>query len=241
MLSTLVGRQVKATNDGVLALTTRDGSHVTISPRAFSEVGWSTLLQGLMPGDWIIGLVPTVDGAYGMEVMRGASAPVSHTVTPRDAGVALIHEHIAMRIYELESWTEAFDIANTGAYMMIVKTLQIIPKFFQSPENGGLDPNKSLTGPIGIANMLKMSVERFGFIKYLELMALIGLNLFLINLLPIPITDGGQLMFLGIETATGKPLAPWARNIAMWIGLLLVAGLMLYVIGLDVLRLSGLM
>ena len=146
-----------------------------------------------------------------------------------------------MRIYELESWTEAFSIANTAAYTMIVKTLQIIPKFFQSPEQGGLDPNKSLTGPIGIFSMLKGSVERFGFIKYLELMALIGLNLFLINLLPIPITDGGQLLFLGIETATGKPLAPWARNIAMWIGLLMVASLMLYVIGLDVLRLSGLM
>jgi regulator of sigma E protease len=124
---------------------------------------------------------------------------------------------------------------------MIIKTLQVIPRFFQPPEQGGLDPNKSLTGPIGIFTMLKGSVERFGFIKYLELMALIGLNLFLINLLPIPITDGGQLMFLAIETITKRPLAPWARNFAMWIGLGIVACLMVYVIGLDVLRLVGLM
>ncbi len=241
LLKSLVGRKVTASNDGVLALATRDGSSLTVSPRAMSEAGWSILLKGLVAKDWIIGLVPLADGEFALEVMRGAADPVSHIVTPRDPGVAILHEPLAMRIYELESWTEAFSIANTAAYTMIVKTLQIIPKFFQSPEQGGLDPNKSLTGPIGIFSMLKGSVERFGFIKYLELMALIGLNLFLINLLPIPITDGGQLLFLGIETATGKPLAPWARNIAMWIGLLMVASLMLYVIGLDVLRLSGLM
>jgi regulator of sigma E protease len=241
LLKSLVGRKVTATNDGVLALVTRDGSAVTISPRAISENGWSSLLKGLAAKDWIIGLVPLADGGFALEVMRGASDPVSHTITPRDPGTAILHEPLAMRTYQLESWTEAFSIANSAAYTMIVKTLQIIPRFFQSAEQGGLDPNKSLTGPIGIFSMLKGSVERFGFIKYLELMALIGLNLFLINLLPIPVTDGGQLLFLAIETATGKPLAPWARNIAMWIGLAMVASLMVYVIGLDVLRLSGVM
>ena len=142
--------------------------------------------------------------------------------------------------YKLESWTESFSIANSAAYTMIVKTLQFIPKFFQSTKDGGLDPNKSLSGPIGIFSALKGSVEQLGFGKFLELVAMIGLNLFLINLLPIPITDGGQLVFLAIETATGKPLVPWARNIAMWIGLLMVGSLMFYVIGLDLLRLVGL-
>ncbi len=241
LLQSLVGHKVTSTTNGVLTLATRDGSSVTVSPNSISDAGWSTLLKELNVGDWIIGLTPLADASFGLEVVRGASDPVSHTVTPRDPGLMIFHEPIAMKIYELENWTEAFSIANSAAYTMIVKTLQIIPKFFKSPEQGGLDPNKSLTGPIGIFSMLKGSVERFGFIKYLELMALIGLNLFLINLLPIPITDGGQLMFLWIETATGKPLAPWARNIAMWIGLIMVAGLMLYVIGLDVLRLSGAM
>ena len=235
----LRGKRVVAVDGGVLSLTTRDGIALTQPPRTLTEAGWSALTSGLKKGDWITGVVSTADGA-AVEVIRGAGDPRSVTIKPRDPGVALVLDSVAMTTYQLESWTEAFTIANDAAYTMVVKTLQIIPKFFKSTKDGGLDPNKSLTGPIGIFSMLKGSVERFGFVKYLELMALIGLNLFLINLLPIPITDGGQLMFLMIETVTGRPLAAWARNIAMWAGLAMVASLMIYVIGLDVLRLAGL-
>ena len=52
------------------------------------------------------------------------------------------------------------DQTNRAAFNMIVKTLQIIPKFFQSTASGGLDPNKSLTGPIGIFRLLKVSAEK---------------------------------------------------------------------------------
>jgi regulator of sigma E protease len=73
------------------------------------------------------------------------------------------------------------------------------------------------------------------------MLAMIGLNLFLVNLLPIPITDGGQLMFLAIETITGRPVHPLLRSIATWIGLALVGVLMLYAITLDLLRTFGLL
>ena len=239
LVDALRGKRVTAIDGGVLQLVTRDGIAVSLPPRALSDSGWTTLTAGLQVGDWITGVVPVPEG-YAFEVARGAGAPRSVTITPRDPGVVLVLEPLAMTTYQLTSWTEAFSIANDAAYTMIFKTLQIIPKFFQSTRDGGLDPNKALTGPIGIFNMLKVSAERFGVVKYLELMALIGLNLFLVNLLPIPITDGGQLMFLAIETSTGRQLAPWARNLAMWIGLAMVLTLMVYVIGLDILRLIGL-
>lgn len=239
LVDDLRGKRVTGIEGGVLQLATRDGIATSLPPRALSDAGWAALTGGLQAGDWITGVVP-VPAGFALEVVRGASAPRSVTITPRDPGVVLELEQVAMTTYQLKSWTEAFSIANDAAYAMVVKTLQIIPKFFQSTKDGGLDPNKALTGPIGIFNMLKVSAERFGVVKYLELMALIGLNLFLVNLLPIPITDGGQLMFLAIETATGKQLAPWARNLAMWIGLLMVLALMVYVIGLDILRLVGL-
>jgi regulator of sigma E protease len=239
LVDELRGKRVTAIEGSVLQLATRDGIAVSLPPRVLSESGWSALAAGLKPGDWITGMVPVPEG-YAFEVARGASAPKSVTITPRDPGVVVVLEQVAMTTYQLKSWTEAFSIANDAAYSMVVKTLQIIPKFFQSTKDGGLDPNKALTGPIGIFNMLKGSAERFGFVKYLELMALIGLNLFLVNLLPIPVTDGGQLMFLAIETATGRQLAPWARNLAMYIGLAMVLALMVYVIGLDILRLIGL-
>lgn len=236
----LGGKRIVKVDGAVVNFTTRDGVAGSLAPRMLSDAGWASLSTGLKPGDWITGMVPIADRAVAIEIIRGAGDSRSVTVKPRDLGVAVLLKNLAMTTYKLESWTEAFSIANSAAYTMIVKTLQFIPKFFQPTKDGGLDPNKSLSGPIGIFSALKGSVEQLGFGKFLELVAMIGLNLFLINLLPIPITDGGQLVFLAIETATGKPLVPWARNIAMWIGLLMVGSLMFYVIGLDILRLIGL-
>jgi regulator of sigma E protease len=182
-------------------------------------------------------VVPSGDRA--LEVVRGVEgAPRTVQVKPKDIGTALVLG-VEMHTYELHGWTEAFSIANDAAYNMVVKTLQIIPRFFRSTADGGIDANKSLTGPIGIFSALKGSAERFGFDSYLSLLALIGLNLFLVNLLPIPVTDGGQLLFLAIETITRRPLPAAARNVASWIGVIMVMGLMLYVIGLDILRYAG--
>ena len=93
-------------------------------------------------------------------------------------------------------------------------------------------PRKSLQGPIGIFSELKTRLEHLGFPSFLRLVALIGLNLFLINLLPIPVTDGGQLALLGIETAIRRPLPPLAVNIINSIGFVLIILLMLYAVGL---------
>jgi regulator of sigma E protease len=240
LISALSGKRIVRVDGPALEFTTRDGIAGSQAPRELSEAGWRALAEGLKPGDWVTGIVPFTNRSVAVEVIRGAGEVRSVTVTPRDLGVQILLQPTALATYELESWTEAFAIANTAAYAMVVKTLQLIPRFFTPTRDGGLDPNKSLTGPIGIFTALKGSVEMLGFARFLELVALIGLNLFLINLLPIPITDGGQLMFLAIETVTGRPLAPWARNFAMYIGLVMVLMLMVYVIGLDLLRVIGL-
>ena len=240
LIQSLSGKRVVRVDGPTLEFTTRDGIADSQSARALSEAGWRTLTEGLKPGDWITGIVPFSNRSIAVEIIRGAGDVRSVTVTPRDLGVQIMLKPMALATYQLESWTEAFTIANVAAYTMVVKTLQLIPRFFTPTRDGGLDPNKALTGPIGIFTALKGSVEQLGFARFLELMALIGLNLFLVNLLPIPVTDGGQLMFLAIETITGRQLAPWARNFAMYIGLAMVLSLMVYVIGLDLLRLIGL-
>ncbi len=243
LLSRLTGRKVVSlsANGGSLTLRDRDGLEASVELSRLNEAGGKALYAGLKPGDWLLGTITIPGGGFALEAVRGASEPRSVTITPRDSGMLIVTDRLLTGTYHLTEWTEAFSIANRAAFNMVVKTLQIIPKFFTSTANGGLDPNKSLTGPIGIFRMLKVSAEKWGFVKFLEFTALIGLNLFLVNLLPIPITDGGQLVFLAIETVTGKQMSAVARNIATWAGLLMVVGLMLYVVGLDVLRLIGLM
>ncbi len=224
---------------GMIHLSDRDGVTRSVSLRGLSRTGVEALLGGLRMGDWITTVVAQANGERALEVVRGgAPAPHLVVVKPRDVGISLKLD-VEMKPYVLHDWSEAFAIADDAAYTMVVKTLQIIPRFFRSTEDGGIDANKSLTGPIGIFSALKGSAERFGFDSYLNLIALIGLNLFLVNLLPIPITDGGQLLFLALESLMRRPLPAMARSVATWIGLAMVMSLMLYVIGLDILRHLG--
>ncbi len=190
------------------------------------------LLKSLKAGDWIVGVRPTPAG-WALEVLRGADQPMRTVPVNRGVAFAFDHEEVP---YRISGAGEAFSIVNTTSYNMVVKTLQLIPRFFRSAESGGINPNKSLTGPIGIFTQLKQRAQHFGFASYLKFVALIGLNLFLVNLLPIPITDGGQLVFLGIETVIRRPLPVMVRMVAAWIGYVLVIGLMLYVMGLDISR-----
>jgi membrane-associated protease RseP (regulator of RpoE activity) len=226
-------------NSGMIHVADHDDVKHSVNLSLLSKATVDALLSDLKPGDWITGVTVLPSNEHALEVVRGAGAsPHQVTVTYKDIGTSLVLGP-ETHPYVLQDWSEAFTIANDAAYTMITKTLQIIPRFFRSTEDGGIDANKSLTGPIGIFSALKGNAERFGFDSYLKLLAIIGLNLFMVNLLPIPITDGGQLLFLGIETLMRKPLPAVARSVATWIGLAMVMALMLYVIGLDILRHLG--
>jgi membrane-associated protease RseP (regulator of RpoE activity) len=218
-----------------------EGVEHSVGLGALADATRHALLADLQAGDWLTGLTWTPDGAQALAVVRGAGKPAQATITPRDAGLYLAVRPETTPYQLRHGWTEVFSIANHEATSMVVKTLQIIPRFFRSAEQGGIDSSKTLSGPLGIFGALKRSAETAGFGYYLNLVALIGLNLFLVNLLPIPITDGGQLVFLAIETIIRRPLPALARVIAGWIGLALVGALMLYVLSLDSLRLAGVM
>jgi regulator of sigma E protease len=72
-----------------------------------------------------------------------------------------------------------------------------------------------------------------GLPDFLGLVALISINLGLVNLFPIPLLDGGHLAFYGIEAIRGRPLSPRAQDIALRIGLAAVASLMLFAVWND--------
>lgn len=93
---------------------------------------------------------------------------------------------------------------------------------------------KELAGPIKIAQM-SGKMAQGGAITFLGWMAFISLNLCIINLLPIPILDGGHLMYYAIEALRGKPLGQKAQEYGFRIGLALVLSLMVFVTWNDVL------
>ncbi len=87
---------------------------------------------------------------------------------------------------------------------------------------------RELGGPVRIGQISGDTV-RHGIIPFISLMALLSINLGLINLFPIPMLDGGHLMFYAIEAVRGKPLGERAQEYGFRIGLVLVLGLMLFV------------
>ena len=97
---------------------------------------------------------------------------------------------------------------------------------------------KGLAGPIGIAQM-SGEISQRDWASILSFIALLSVNLGLINLFPIPMLDGGHLIFYFIEAIRGKALNSKIQEFSFRIGFLLVMALFIYVTFNDVIRLFG--
>ncbi|SLJ85179.1 RIP metalloprotease RseP [Psychrobacter sp. DAB_AL43B] len=95
---------------------------------------------------------------------------------------------------------------------------------------------ENLSGPITIAKVAKQSFD-ISWQMVLSTAALISLSLAVLNLLPIPILDGGHIVYYLIELIRGKPLSEGVQMVGLNIGLLLLAGFMVLAIGNDISRL----
>jgi regulator of sigma E protease len=99
---------------------------------------------------------------------------------------------------------------------------------------------KNLGGPVIILTASQTQLQ-LGFTYFLYFLALISINLAVLNLLPIPIVDGGLLLFLGIEKIRGKRVPDKVAIAMNYAGLAFLIGLILYVTRNDILRLLGLL
>jgi regulator of sigma E protease len=111
-------------------------------------------------------------------------------------------------------------------------TVISIYKLFQ----GVISP-KTLGGPILIAQIAGAQAKE-GFVHFLLFMALLSINLAILNLLPIPVLDGGHLLFYGIEMVTGREINVRWRETAQQVGFVLLILLMIFVFMMDIERLN---
>jgi len=128
------------------------------------------------------------------------------------------------------SFSQSLSKGTYETYNLSIKTLQFIGKMITG--NMGTE---NLSGPIGIAQMAGNTAQA-GFLPFMYLMALLSISLAVINLLPIPVLDGGQLSLLALEAVRGKPLPEKVENIIYTGGAALVVMLMIFAIFNDVLR-----
>lgn len=94
---------------------------------------------------------------------------------------------------------------------------------------------KNLGGPVLIATVAGKSLDA-GIVQFLQMMALISINLFLLNLFPVPILDGGHLVFFTVEAIKGKPVTIRTMEIANQIGMVFILMLVVLTLFNDISR-----
>lgn len=138
-------------------------------------------------------------------------------------------------IYGLEHYSMGFTSGVAYGFErtweMTVLTLGVFTKMVTSaisPENLG--------GPIAIAQMAGKTAD-MGLVYFIGFLALISVNLGVLNLLPVPILDGGHLAYLGLEKLYGKPLSERFLELSQMLGLVLIVSLMVFAFYNDISRL----
>jgi regulator of sigma E protease len=103
---------------------------------------------------------------------------------------------------------------------------------------GGYMKADQLGGPIRVAQA-SGQMASLGVAAVLQLAAVLSVSIGLLNLMPVPVLDGGHLMFYAIEAVRGKPLGAGAQDIAFRIGLVMVLSLMVFATWNDISALIG--
>jgi regulator of sigma E protease len=114
----------------------------------------------------------------------------------------------------------------------------LILGFLRDLVTGGVSPRSM--GSIITIGQVSGQAASAGMDVFLRFMALFSVNLAVLNLLPIPILDGGHLVFLAIEAVRGRALSVEQRIRWSNVGFLIVMGIMVWALGNDILRVFGL-
>ena len=124
-----------------------------------------------------------------------------------------------------------FDSLSKGTYEtynLSIKTLTFVGKMITRDLG-----TQNLSGPIGIVQMAG-DTAKAGFMPFLYLMALLSISLGVLNLLPIPVLDGGQLVMLGVEAIRGSPMPEKMENLFYVSGWVAVGFLMIFAVFNDI-------
>ena len=129
-------------------------------------------------------------------------------------------------------WT-AFSIAVAKTWDMSILTLRMLWKMVTLEISV-----KHLSGPISIAQYAGISAE-IGITRFLDFLAIVSISLGILNLLPIPILDGGHLLYYLIESVLGRPVSEEAQFFGQRLGIAMLLGLMGLAFYNDLARIFG--
>lgn len=243
----------------LLAIVFMYGVPVLLPVVGQAKAGTPAAQVGLLPGDKILSVngKPTatwndfsdaVKSSGGvpltLEIDRsqgGAGSPVIVRITPQQEeqksiygsvkgwiiGVTPRGDEITRRFNPASAFYRATVATGSMTVQLVVGIASIV--------SGATPVREALGGPIMIAQMAGREAHQ-GFASVAMFTVMLSLELGLVNLLPVPLLDGGHLAFFVFEGLRGKPLAIRHREIALQVGLFLLVALMAFVIFNDISR-----
>lgn len=129
------------------------------------------------------------------------------------------------------SISDAFIAAIDKTWFYSTNTLKMMWKMLTGKASAD-----NLSGPISIAQYAGQSAE-MGLVPFLKFLALVSISLGVLNLLPVPILDGGHLMFFAAEAIKGSPISEKVQIYFQQVGMFLLMSLMIFAVFLDIGRL----
>jgi len=156
----------------------------------------------------------------------GASLDLPVLTDARDAGGGRMVGMLGIRGGKVEYQRQSVPAALWGG---VVQTWQVTEETISGVAQmiSGRRGTEDLGGPLRIAQ-LSGQVAQLGIASLISFIAILSVNLGLINLFPIPVLDGGHLLFYGAEAVRGRPIPPRAQEYGFRAGLALLAGLFIF-------------
>ena len=239
------GARVKE-NLGVVLVEVQKGSPAEKAGLKEGDILISLYLpgrEGEAPAKTIKGVKNFIDEhrgeVIGIRYKRGSSilttlaVPEVNPGPGRGAlGIAMSRIEIISLPFHLALW----EGLKTSAFLAKEITLSIFHIIISAFK--GESVLNSILGPVGIVG-LTGSAAKLGFNYLLNFIALLSINLAIINILPFPALDGGRLLFLAIEKAKGSPVSTKTAAIVNFIGFAFLILLMAVITYRDILRLVG--
>lgn len=195
-------------------------------------------INGRSIGSWQE-LVVTIQGSEGPLdlVIDRQGERIQKTVTPNEQNKIGIGPPLPNEVFEVEHVQYGLFGSLRYGVNQTEETFTGIIQGFEKMFSGDISVKENLGGPVAIANITKEQTDRGGWLGFWNITAFLSVTLAIMNILPIPVLDGGHLMFLIYEGITRREPSEKVRMAMQQVGFVIIIALFILVTFNDILRL----
>ena len=164
--------------------------------------------------------------------------PIELSASPTDATVGVMGIKLDVENSEFLAWRQSLEVQPSVGESLVLAGYNLYDMFALSVRSikwliSGALSLENLKGPVGIATYAGLSLDA-GILAFLYFLALVSVSIGILNLLPIPVLDGGHILMLAAEGVLRKPVPAVIENSLTYLGIFLVGSMLLLTLFNDI-------